>query len=374
MKPIIRFVLRSLLLVPAAGIYWVITFFRNKCYDWGFFKQSRLPVKVISIGNLSTGGTGKTIVAEFLMDFLHQKGLRVAYLSRGYGRATKGYIRVLPDTHTFREVGDEALQVATKFPQMIVAVCENRVKGVEALLKDYTLDVVILDDAFQHRRIARDMDILMMDINKVPWKNHILPLGLLREPLRGIRRADIVMVSKVTEEKQVKPIESYFKKRFKDKKVVFTGISAQHVYRFQDSGTPLLPDDFKQTAAVVFSGLGNNDQFEHHIRRYAIYSMRTYRFRDHHPYREKDIERILQRYKIVCRERHIKNKPFVITTEKDYNRLRKEPWLWDAIGDAPFYYMSVNLNFYKYRSRLIKLLNIQFPEHVAEEAETNGKS
>jgi tetraacyldisaccharide 4'-kinase len=376
LRSIIRFLLRLILLYPVAAGYWLVTFLRNKLYNWKIFKQTRLPVKVISIGNLSTGGTGKTIFCEYLLSFLKSRGLQVAYLSRGYGRRTTGYLEVNPDEHSFREVGDEALQVATKFRSMMVAVCENRVVGVKQLLKLHpNLDVVILDDAFQHRRIARDLDILMIDYNHLPWKNRILPLGRLREPYIGIKRADALVINKITEEYQIKPLEHFFEKKFKlDIPVIYAGIDGDRLYDFRhkmEEGTPIA--DYRQTPAVIFSGLGNNDQFEHHMREHAIYPMHVYKFKDHYAYRKRDLDRIVRRFKIVRRERHIVNQPIIITTEKDYNRLKKAPWLDEYLQEAPFYYMTVSMKFYKNSTRLKRLLNKHFPKHVEQEEDDTPK-
>lgn len=376
MRNIIRFLLRLILLYPVAAGYWLVTFFRNKLYDWKLFKQTRLPVKVISIGNMSTGGTGKTIFCEYLMGFLQSRGLKAAYLSRGYGRSTKGYLEVSYQEHTYRDVGDEALQVATKFKDMVVAVCENRVLGVQQLLNLHPdLDVVILDDAFQHRRIARDLDILMIDYNHLPWKNKILPLGRLREPNLGIKRADALVINKIPEEHHIKPLEQFFKKSFKlDIPVIYAGINGDRLFTFNnanDEGVPVA--DYRQTPAVIFSGLGNNDQFENQMRAHAIYPMHVYKFKDHYAYRESDLERIVRRFKIVRRERHIVNQPIIITTEKDYNRLKKAPWLREYLQEAPFYYMTVSMKFYKNSTRLKRLLNKHFPKHVEQEEDDTPK-
>ena len=173
-------------------------YFRNRMYDLNLFESREFDVPVISIGNITVGGTGKTPHVEYLVRLLHEK-FTVATLSRGYKRKTKGF-KLVETTSTAAQVGDEPLQIKNKFPEVVVSVCENRVSGVENLL-DITNtiipDVILLDDAFQHRKISPGINILLIDYNRQISKDHLLPVGRLREGISQMRRANIIIFTKI---------------------------------------------------------------------------------------------------------------------------------------------------------------------------------
>ncbi|MFW6289582.1 MAG: tetraacyldisaccharide 4'-kinase, partial [Mariniphaga sp.] len=189
--------MRKILLYPVSMLYGLIVNFRNMLYDLNLFKSKEFDVTVISIGNITVGGTGKTPHVEYLVDLLKEK-FQVATLSRGYRRKTKGYYLVNTDS-TVREVGDEPLQIKRKFPDVTVSVCENRVEGVEKLLAiedQKSPDVILLDDAFQHRRISPVINILLIDYNRPLKNDSLLPAGSLRESASQLRRANVIIFSK----------------------------------------------------------------------------------------------------------------------------------------------------------------------------------
>src|SRR5690554_744635 len=189
--------MRKILLYPFSLIYGLIVYFRNLFYDLNIFKSKEFEVTVISIGNITVGGTGKTPHVEYLVDLLREK-FNVATLSRGYKRKTRGFHLVSANS-TVREVGDEPLQIKRKFPDITVGVCEDRVVGVEKLLKtddQNASDVIVLDDAFQHRRITPVINILLIDYNRPLKDDVLLPAGSLRESAAQLRRANIIIFSK----------------------------------------------------------------------------------------------------------------------------------------------------------------------------------
>lgn len=335
---IFRWLGRNIALRPASWIYGLVVFFRNRLYDRGAYEQTSVGVRVISIGNLSTGGAGKTPMAEYLIRHFLADGQQPAYLSRGYGRRTRGFRLVDPASDIVEDVGDEAMQVAGKFPGVPVAVCENRVKGAEELLGRRKFDVLILDDAFQHRRIARDLDLVVVDANRPPWNDRLLPLGRLREPMRSLKRADLVVVNKVFEEDKIRS----FQKRV-SYKLSFTRTVPNQLAPFDPDNDVISLKAAARRACILFSGVGNNDQFILEAKRLGLIVMRSYRFADHHNYREGDMRRVARRYRKLKDQQYLVDLPVIVTTEKDYMRLRSLPWFREKFGDLPFYYLTITL-------------------------------
>ncbi|HKJ41513.1 MAG TPA: tetraacyldisaccharide 4'-kinase, partial [Sunxiuqinia sp.] len=190
----------KILLYPISLIYGMVVYIRNSLYDYKIFKSTEFEIPVISIGNITVGGTGKTPHTEYLVELL-KKHVNVATLSRGYKRKTKGF-RLVETTSQVSEVGDEPLQIKKKFPMVTVAVDENRVHGINQLLKDekHTPDAILLDDAFQHRRVTPGINILLIDYNNPIDKDQLLPLGRLRERKYQRRRANIIIYTKCPDE------------------------------------------------------------------------------------------------------------------------------------------------------------------------------
>ena len=183
-----------LILYPFSILYDGITSLRNWAFDTGILDQKEFDIPIIVVGNLSTGGTGKTPMIEYLID--HLVGKRIGVLSRGYGRKTNGYIEVSMGDLAYK-VGDEPLQIKRKFQDLIVsAVCERRVEGIEHLLKDHNLDVILLDDAYQHRQVKASHYILLTSYDQLYVNDYLLPSGNLRESRKGARRAKTIVVTK----------------------------------------------------------------------------------------------------------------------------------------------------------------------------------
>jgi tetraacyldisaccharide 4'-kinase len=182
------------LLFPIAIIYWLVTFVRNWLYDVDFFKSKSYNLPIIAIGNLSAGGTGKTPHTEYLIRLLKDK-YKVAVLSRGYKRSTKGFV-LANETISAIELGDESYQISAKFKDVSVAVCEDRRTGIENLIANINPDVILLDDAFQHRKVKANFYILLTAYDDLFSDDYILPFGNLRESAIGKKRANLVIVTK----------------------------------------------------------------------------------------------------------------------------------------------------------------------------------
>ena len=188
-------------LLPLSWLYRMGTDIRNKLFDWGWLQSKSFDLPVICIGNLSVGGTGKTPHTEYLIKLLQNEGFHPATLSRGYKRRTKGYLLASPKS-TAQQIGDEPCQMKQKFPDIQVAVDENRCHGIEQLLKLQSppVDVILLDDAFQHRHVKAGLNILLTDYHRLFCDDTLLPAGRLRESADGKSRAQIVIVTKCPED------------------------------------------------------------------------------------------------------------------------------------------------------------------------------
>ncbi len=329
-----------LVLYPLSMLYYSGVTLRNYLYDKGWLKITKVDCCVIAIGNLSSGGTGKTPLAEWLIDYLLQKNLRPAYLSRGYARRTRGFILVNPLHHSVKEVGDEALMIALRYPQIPVAVCEDRVKGAQRLLQEHTIDVIILDDAYQHRKIARDLDILVINQERPPWKDYLLPAGTLREPFKNYERADAVVITSLNENFS----KERFRKRIKNKPLVFFQKTVQQIIPF----SPLLPvynlSDLQHRPVILFSGIANNKQFFDSVTQLKAHIVKHFKFRDHFTYKKKHIEFLVKRWERLKENNAFKHSPILLTTEKDWVRLINRSELVSLFREIPFYYLKSGLN------------------------------
>lgn len=257
-----------IILAPLGAIYWLVSAFRNWLYNAQILKSSSFDIPIISVGNLSVGGNGKTPMIEHLIEVL-QEEYNIAVLSRGYGRKSTGFVEAVSDSKP-NEVGDEPLQIKLKFKKIVVAVCEKRVDGViEILAKHPDTNLVLLDDAFQHRAIARDIDIVLSDSTKPFTKDYILPIGRLREPRFGCKRADAVIWTKTRRETQNKTLDVTTFKSFT---------------KYQE---------VKENNAVYgFSGLANNSYFKNYLK--DNYSLTGFKgFTDHFKFEQQHLNKLV---------------------------------------------------------------------------------
>ncbi|WKS95751.1 tetraacyldisaccharide 4'-kinase [Riemerella columbina] len=313
-------------LYPFSLLYYIGSAFRNLMYDWGLFRSTPFRTPIINVGNLSVGGSGKSPMVMYLADLL-SKYFRTGVLSRGYGRTTKGYGIVNYDSN-YKTVGDEAMQLFQRFKnRFVIGVCEDRVFGAKKIITDMDLDVLILDDAYQHRRIKAGLNILMTDYNDPYFKDHLLPAGDLRESRSGMKRAQIIMVSKcpadITEEKK-----QYYRSRIKPQphqKVFFSTINYDEMVVSQ---TKSLPDNnLAYYDILVITGIANPDSFTKHLHRFSK-KVKHLKFKDHHNFTDADIKKIREEYK------KLGDYKLILTTEKDYARLKT----FESLKDHLFYW------------------------------------
>lgn len=338
----------SILLWPFAAIYGSIAALRNYLYDKGWKKAYAVGVPVICVGNISAGGTGKTPVSEYLVDACLKQGHRTAYLSRGYGRKTRGYLRVPAQGASCEQFGDEASQVAAKFPSALVAVCEDRVAGAQRLIEEGA-QVIILDDAYQHRRIHRDLNLLVVDAHIPPSKDYMLPMGRLREPRTGIRRAQAVIVNKVETESQIAKL----RKELGQLPIAFTRFRPAGLRNFAALEKPEIA--LNGAILVAFSGIGRNAQFRRTLELAGGKVADFHGFADHHPFTQAEIAKILEEV-AALREKSGNFTPgFAVTTEKDYFRLAGMPW-FPQIAPSSLYYLPIELEWLEGEKDILHLL------------------
>lgn len=304
------------ILIPIVPIYYLATWFRNKLYDWNIKKSISYDFPVIAIGNLSVGGTGKSPMVEYLIKLLQDR-VSLATLSRGYKRETKGFQRVEAH-HTAKAVGDEPLQFKIKFPDILVGVDEDRRNGIKELRSlEYTPEVILLDDAFQHRKVKAGLYMLLTAYDDLYCKDIVLPTGNLREPRSGAIRANIIIVTKcpksLSPENQSLIAEKLNIRSWQ--KLFFTTIQYDTELKNQTAKQSL--SFFENKSFVLVTGIANPEPLISYYKDLNL-SFEHKNFPDHHNFREKELQELRQQ-------------KYIITTEKDYVRLKShftEDQLW----------------------------------------------
>ncbi len=300
-------------LLPLSWLYGLGVNIRNIMFDFGMLKSKSFDVPVICVGNLTVGGTGKTPHTEYLIKLL-SKNNQVAVLSRGYKRKTRGYI--LASTATkMPDIGDEPYQMKQKFPFIHMAVDRNRCHGIEQLIKpDVTpaTDVIILDDAYQHRYVQPGVNILLMDYHRLIYYDKLLPAGRLREPKSGKNRADIVIITKCP--LYITPMDRRGIERSLNlenwQKVFFTTFTYGSLYPlFGNRDNTLNLQELKEKDILLLSGIASPEQLEYDLGKITKFT--SLHYGDHHNFTKKDIAEI---------ESKAKGK-IIVTTEKDASRL-----------------------------------------------------
>jgi tetraacyldisaccharide 4'-kinase len=289
---------------PFAVVYGMITSLRNLAYDKGWFESREYELPVICVGNLSMGGTGKSPMIAYLVKLL-KDDYKVAALSRGYKRKSSGYREVLVDS-TAVEVGDEPLQLKQNFPNITVAVCADRREGIEKLRAK--ADVILLDDAFQHRKVKAALTILLTPFDDLYLEDHIVPMGRLRESRLGANRADIIVVTKCPERlPYAKQQEIQFRMGLlPHQRLYFSKIGYDsHIYGKSET-QPLEYLMDKQFTLVT--GIADPKPLLAHLEQLQ-YRFKHEKFPDHHTFSTSEIKKLSER-------------DIILTTEKDYMRLQ----------------------------------------------------
>jgi tetraacyldisaccharide 4'-kinase len=319
-----------LLLAPFSVLYWGIVSFRNFLFEIDFLKSTSFQVPVIVVGNLSVGGTGKSPQIEYLIRLL-KNNYQVATLSRGYKRKSKGFLRATTAT-SVEEIGDEPFQFYKNHSEITVAVDANRVHGIQQLLKKVPgLEVVLLDDAFQHRYVKAKLSILLTDYNDLYVKDCMLPSGTLRESRNGAKRAEIIVVTKcppsLSENLQKKTKEKIAPQQHQN--VFFTTIS--YADQIVSKSNKVLVSELTAYDILLVTGIANPKPLLKKMESLRL-KFKHLKFPDHYNFEEKDLLRIQKEYLALSSEKKI-----LLTTEKDYTRLKE-------IG-LPLYYWGIETRF-----------------------------
>lgn len=328
--------LLTYLLTPLSWLYGAAVFIRNKLFDAHILKEEEFDIPVIGVGNITVGGTGKTPHVEYIVS--HLAGIyNIAVLSRGYKRKTKGFIlansKSSPDA-----IGDEPYQIWHKFGGKVkVAVCEKRAKGIRELQSLHPeLDLVVLDDSFQHRYVKPRVSILLIDFNRPVWNDHLLPLGRLRESSHAMGRADMVIVTKCKE--QMQPLDY----RLIAKKLELMAFQKLYFSRYRyEALEPVFPDDSpyyadladfsERDSVLLLTGIAQPRYFVRHFSPYSV-KVKVCHYPDHHDFSRTDLLDIEKKFDEMAGERKI-----IITTEKDAMRLSFNPYFPDRLKPLVFY-------------------------------------
>lgn len=296
-------------LYPFSIFYATVMRVRNQLYDRGVLPSYKFDLPVIAVGNLSMGGTGKSPMVEYLTDLL-KKDYRVATLSRGYRRKSSGFI-LLTGQETVIEVGDEPLQFKQKFPSVMVAVDESRANGIDKLLQEKPVpEVVLLDDAFQHRRVAAGFYILLTSYSKIYKNDLVLPAGDLREPASGAKRAQVIVVTKSPPDLEIQEQMDIIKKLKPrpEQEVFFSSIEYSDSVFGRNRSFKL--KDLQRTPFTLVTGIANPLPLVNHLQELGLrFDHKAYG--DHHNFSESEL-------------RELQHEELIITTEKDYVRLKNE--------------------------------------------------
>ena len=326
-------------LLPFSWIYGSIVRFRNWLFDMGLKKSKSFSIPIISVGNITVGGSGKTPHVEYLIRLMHDKA-KIAVLSRGYKRKSHGYV-LAEESTTMPEIGDEPFQMHQKFSDIYVAVDAKRARGIENLQNDEAtkdVDVVLLDDAFQHRYVKPGINILLVDYHRLIIYDKMLPAGRLREPLSGKNRADIVIITKCP--KDLKPMEFRVLTKAMDlypfQKLYFTSIDYDTPKGvFEEKQIEL--DKLQDYHVLLLTGIASPKQMEHDLKPMTK-DITNLSFGDHHSFKGKDIDRINDAFESMPEPR------IIITTEKDAVRLRETEGLYEKVK-SNMYELPIKVSF-----------------------------
>ncbi|MBD5213502.1 MAG: tetraacyldisaccharide 4'-kinase [Bacteroidales bacterium] len=336
-------IIETLFLLPMSKVYGLITSVRNSMFNCGLLKQRSFDVPVIVVGNIAVGGSGKTPHTEFIIDKL-KNTYNIGVLSRGYKRKTKGFI-IADQSSTPLTIGDEPFQIYKKFGQDVtVAVCEDRCKGIEKMLEENPdINLVVLDDAFQHRYVKPSVSIVLTEFNRPIFTDAMLPYGRLRESSRAVYRADMVIVTKCP--KSLKPVEyRIFKNHlalYPYQKLYFSRFSygnLKPVFPEVTNKVPYLEYLSEQDRILVVAGIANPRPFVKYIKSFKPL-VKVNVFSDHHNFSKKDISLITKRFKEIKA-----TYKFIVTTEKDAVRLANNSHFPDELKQY-VYYLPINVSF-----------------------------
>ncbi|GGE52990.1 tetraacyldisaccharide 4'-kinase [Pedobacter psychrotolerans] len=324
------------LLLPFSLIYGIAITLRKKLYDSGVMPSVKFELPVICVGNLAVGGSGKTPTTEYLVRLLTT--YKVAILSRGYGRKTKGFILADGDA-TAESIGDEPLQYYQKFDGVTVAVCEDRVKGIEKLKENH--DLIILDDAFQHRRVKAGLNILLFEFRKLGTLQFLLPAGNLRDVFSSRKRADVLLVTKspvpllhVAQQASINELQPNQAQKVLHSYLKYGDL--KHLYLPESRSLTSIKD----YEIYLLTGIANPDPLIDELEKYTK-TIKHEKFPDHYAFKTADIKK----FKSAFESGNEKEK-IIITTEKDSKRLNAAGFK-DLLVNLPVYFLPIEVELFE---------------------------
>ncbi len=327
-------------LLPLSWLYGFGVVFRNQLFDLGILSQKAYDIPVISVGNITVGGSGKTPHVEYLIRLL-QKQLKVAVLSRGYKRKSSGYVLAGENT-TMREIGDEPFQMQQKFPGINIAVDRKRTHGIEHITHDEKTrdtDVILLDDAFQHRYVKPGINILLVDYHRLIMYDKLLPAGRLREPQSGKNRADIVIITKCP--KDLKPMEFRVITKAMDlypyQQLFFSTLEYDKLIPVFSGKKEISPESLKGKNILLLTGIASPKQMIQDLSEYKS-NITSLAFSDHHQFSDRDVENINNTFADMAEPK------IIVTTEKDASRLKFTEGFSDNVKDN-IYALPIKVKF-----------------------------
>ena len=295
------------LVFPLSIIFKFVTDIRNKLYDCNFLKSEKINVPVISVGNLSTGGTGKTPMVDFIIYNL-KRDYNISVLSRGYNRKSKGFIEI-KNSDNPSIVGDEPFLIKSNHSEVPVFACEDRVEGAKKIISENNTNLILLDDAFQHRKISRNLDIVLTDYNNLFYKDYLLPYGNLRESRNNINRADVIIVTKCPLDFN-KADAIKIKNQINPKKtqsLFFSQIKySEKLFGFKE----LSFKSIRNSKLTLVTGIANSQPLKEYLKKNNV-NFDHFDYPDHYNYSRKDVNKILATTK----------NNIILTTKKDYYKL-----------------------------------------------------
>jgi tetraacyldisaccharide 4'-kinase len=310
--------LLKIALFPASLLYGLVIWIRNTMFDLKILKSNEFKIPVISVGNITVGGTGKTPHTEYLIHLLKQD-YKIAFLSRGYKRKTSDF-KIATENSNYEEIGDEPYQIKKKFSDILVAVNASRVNGIKKIIRNEPeTDIILLDDAFQHRSVSPGINILLIDYNRPIFKDSLLPMGRLREPVSEKDRANIIIISKTPE--NISAIDKrLFLLNVKAKShqtVYFTSIKyAAPKPVFDTNNSKKINFNDKSLSVILISGIANSSLFVNEVNS-EYHNIEHLQFPDHYAYSKDDVGSILKKLESLPGKNKV-----ILTTEKDAARLQ----------------------------------------------------
>ena len=328
-------------LIPLSWLYGIGVGFRNQLFNIGLLKQHDYDIPIISVGNITVGGAGKTPHVEYLIRLLKDK-VKVAVLSRGYKRKTHGYV-LANDSSTVTDIGDEPYQMKQKYQDVHIAVDKKRVDGIAHITGDAETndtDVILLDDAFQHRYVKPGINILLVDYHRLIIYDKLLPAGRLREPQSGKNRADIVIITKCP--KDLKPMEFRVLTKamnlYPYQSLYFTTIEYESLTPlFAKEKSTIEKEALEDKHVMLITGIASPKQIIIDLKPH-VKEMTTLAFSDHHQFKSKDTMKINETFNAI------KGEKIIVTTEKDATRLEQLEGLSEEVKQN-LYVLPIKVKF-----------------------------